>query len=188
MEDLQLLPIIFMSIESDFDKNKVIEIYEQYRSLMMYIAMQVLHDHALAEDAVSESFEKIIKNIHKVGDIACYKTRSLIVIIVKNTAINIWNKRKRTDTSDLDNHNPADNSPSVSEEIITAESYNKLVKIIDNLPDTYRDVAVLSLLHELSHQEIADTLNISYDTVKMRMSRAKKEIRKKLETGKKVMG
>ena len=176
-----MLPVIFLALVSDADKSKIIKIYEEYRSLMLYIAKQILKDHALAEDAVSESIEKLIRNIHKVGDVSCYKTRALVVIIVKNTAINIWRKIKRASVSgDTEIGEVADKTPIAPDKIISMEGYNKIVNIINSLPETYRDAAVLSFLHEYSHSEIAEMLGISYDTVKMRISRAKKIIRKKV--------
>lgn len=179
-----LIPLIFTALENQTDRNKIILIYEEYRNLMLYIAMQVLHDRATAEDAVSESIEKLIRNIHKVGDVPCYKTRSLVVIIVRNTAINIWKKGKRSDTGKDDEiEKIADATPLAADELVSTEGYNKLVAIINSLPDTYRDVAVLSLIHEYSHSDIAETLGIGYDVVKMRLSRAKKSIREKVMAG-----
>ena len=178
-----MIPIIFMTIESENDKNKIISIYQQYRGLMFYIAKQILKDQASAEDAVSDSIEKLIRNLHKIDDISCYKTRSLIVIIVRNTALNILKKAKYTDISDPQTEEAADTSPIAIEEIVSTEAYNKIVEIINSLPDTYRDAAVLSLLHERTYDDIAGLLDISYDAVKMRLSRAKKIIRNKLGGG-----
>ncbi|MCL2400494.1 MAG: RNA polymerase sigma factor [Defluviitaleaceae bacterium] len=176
-----MFPLIFFTLDSEADKNKIVQLYEKYHRLMFYVARKVLSDHALAEDAVSESIEKMIYNIHKIDDISCYKTKAFIVIIVRNTALNILKKKGRTDTHlDVDSEVIADESFLVSDKIISIESYNNIVSIINSLPDTLRDVAVLSLVHEQSHSEIAEILEISYDTVKMRLSRAKKTIRTKL--------
>ena len=176
-----MFPLIFFALDSEADKNKIVQLYEKYHRLMFYVARKVLSDHGLIEDAVSESIEKMIHNIHKIGDISCYKTKAFIVIIVRNTALNIVKKKGRTDTHlDIDTEPITDDAPLVSEKIITMESYDNIVNIINSLPDTLRDVAVLSLVHEQSHSEIAQLLEISYDTVKMRLSRAKKTIRTKL--------
>ena len=165
-------------------EEKVLQIYEKYHRLMLYIAKQILSDHALAEDAVSESIEKLIRNIHKVGDVSCYKTKSFVVIIVRNTALNILKKQGRTDSyEEAEFEKIPDKDTNISDEIISAEGYNKIVDIIDALPDSLRDTAILSLVHGQSHEEIAETLEISYDAVKMRLSRAKKTIRLKLEGG-----
>lgn len=158
---------------------KITQIYEKYYGLMLYIAMKVLFDRALAEDAVSESIEKLIKNIHKVGDVSCYQTRSLIVIIVRNTALNILKKAKR-EGPEAEFEQIVDDALPVSEEVLSMEGYKNIVEIVNNLPDTYRDVAILSLVHEYEHREIAETLGISYEAVKMRLSRAKKIVRDKL--------
>ena len=176
-----MIPLIFMTIKNEDDKNKIVQIYEQYRGLMLHIATQVLHDRATAEDAVSESIEKLIRNLHKVGDVSCYKTRALVVVIVRNTAINIWNKNKRAGYGNDDEiERISDKAPLLSDNIVSIEGYDKIVDIINVLPDTYKDVAVLSLLHEYSHSEIAKILDIGYDTVKMRLSRAKKILREKV--------
>ena len=173
-------------MNNEADNNKIIKVYEEYYGLMLYIAIQVLKDRALSEDAVSESIEKLIRNIHKVGDISCYKTRSLIVIIVRNTAINILKKSKRAESVSIDEQEIADNTSYIPDEILSMENYKRIVDIINCLSDTYRDAAVLSLVHDYSHKEIAEILSISYETVKMRISRAKKIIRDKLGDAKYV--
>jgi RNA polymerase sigma-70 factor (ECF subfamily) len=179
-----MIPIVFLSLDTEEDRSKIIRIYEKYRGLMFYVAVNILKDHALAEDAVSDSIEKLINNIHKVGDVSCYKTRSLVVIIVKNTALNMLKKNKRADFLDPDDENAiADTSPTAADKMTSEEGFGSIVAVINSLPDTYRDAAILSVLHEHSHDDIAKMLDISYATAKMRVSRAKKAIRDKLERG-----
>jgi len=172
-----------MVLDNKKDRSKIIQIYEEYYSLMYYTAARILKDHALAEDAVADSIEKLIRNIHKVGEISCYKTRALIVIIVKHTALNIIKKANRSDSLDTQEDEIADTAPLITDEIMSMESFNNLVGIIHSLPDTYREAAVLSLVHGYSHEDISKVLDISYNTVKMRISRAKKSIRNKLGEG-----
>ena len=62
---------------------------------MKHIAFEVLKDDALAEDAVQDAFVKIIKHLDDLGEIKCHKTKSFIVIIVRNSAIDILRKEKR---------------------------------------------------------------------------------------------
>jgi DNA-directed RNA polymerase specialized sigma24 family protein len=55
-----------ISILENADENtkKEIELmYEKYSALMEHTALNVLKDHGLAEDAVSESIIKIIKKL-----------------------------------------------------------------------------------------------------------------------------
>ena len=83
------------------DKNKFELLYEKYRKLMFYIANNILNDEYLAEDAVHQTFIKI-KNLDKIDDVSCHKTKSFIVIMVRNTAINMYNRRKRTSVIPFD--------------------------------------------------------------------------------------
>jgi RNA polymerase sigma-70 factor (ECF subfamily) len=86
---------LMMLIDSEEDRSKFEIIYETYHRLMFFLARQILPDDRDAEDAVQESFIKIIKNLDKISDPKCPKTKHFIVIIVKRTAIDIKKKKKR---------------------------------------------------------------------------------------------
>lgn len=49
-------------LENNNGREKLTEIYHQYQRRMYAVAMHYLHNAALAEDAVQDSFVKIIKN------------------------------------------------------------------------------------------------------------------------------
>ncbi|WP_253297291.1 RNA polymerase sigma factor [Chryseobacterium sp. PCH239] len=51
-------------------------------------------------------------------------------------------------------------------------------ELLDQLPDAYRMVFNLYVLEEYSHQEIADTLQISVAVSKTQLFRAKEKLRK----------
>jgi len=167
-----------MTLASEDDKNKIVKVYEKYRSLMFYIAKDILKDNAHAEDAVSESVIKLIHNLHKIGDIASPKTKSFVVIVVRNTAMNLYNKTSRMGMSlEIELENIADNIPQIDDELISKDGYKHIVDIIDSLPSTLRDVIILSLLHGFSNKEISEITGISYDTVRKRIFRAKQSIK-----------
>jgi len=169
------------AMDSKPDKRKIEKVFDEYYPLMMHIAKGILHDHALAEDAVSDSLEKLIKNVNKIGDVPCHKTASLIVTIVRNTSLNILKKANRSESLD-DEHfgDVADEGSPILEKIISDESIEDIKSIIGSLPPILLDVAELSIIHEYSNKEIAELLEISNDTVRTRLSRAKKIIRGKL--------
>jgi len=168
---------MFTVMENECDRNKFLKIYEEYRSLMFYVAEDILKDHALAEDAVSESFIKIMHNLHKIDQIPCHKTKAFIVIIVKNTALNVYNKMRSEKSLETELEKTTDNIPQVSDEIINKESYKNIIDIINSLPDALRNVAVLSLLHGLKNKEIAEIMGISYDTTRKRTLRSRNAIK-----------
>jgi RNA polymerase sigma-70 factor (ECF subfamily) len=54
--------------------------------------------------------------------------------------------------------------------------------VVDQLPEGYRTVLLLSDFEELTNPEIATILNISIDTVKIRLHRGRTELRKAMES------
>lgn len=58
-------------IETDEDKSKFEKIYERYKNLMFYTAMQILNHTQDAEDAVHQAFIPIIDNIDKISEPDC---------------------------------------------------------------------------------------------------------------------
>jgi len=169
--------ISIAAISSEEDRSKMVQIFDEYYALMIRVAIGILKDRALAEDAVSESIVKLIENISNIGEVSCYKTKSYIVIIVRNTSLNILKKAKRSQSLDGEHSDIVDIDAQIPETLISMEGYESIVGIVKSLPPTLKDVAVLSLVHGYSHNEIAELLGISYDTVKMRLSRAKQAIR-----------
>jgi len=169
-------------LESGYEEKSAL-LFNEYRSLMLFIANGVLNDYALAEDAVSESFIRIIRNLHKVDEIFCHKTRSLVVTIVKNVAIDMYNKRKGIEIGYGDDE-VADMSNSaigVDDEVISIDGYNNLVGIINALPPRLRDVADLVFIHKYDYNEASEILGITYDNVRQRVSRARKAITGQLQ-------
>ena len=179
--------VFYLSVlDTEEDKTKFELIYEQYGKLMFYIANQILKDKFLAEDAVHDSFIKIIKNLDKIQDVNCHKTKSFIAIIVKNHAINMFNNRKRKYCISLDEvqnilfkdfedfvlENNNDNN---------VNSLGDIGKAIMQLPTIYKDVMILKFVHELANPEIATLLNINETTVRKRIERAKQKIQASLE-------
>ena len=61
--------------------------------------------------------------------------------------------------------------------VIRKEMRECINEYIDRLPPDYRTVIVLSELEGLANQEIAEILNISLDSVKIRLHRARAKLK-----------
>ncbi|MGB9762891.1 MAG: RNA polymerase sigma factor [Minisyncoccia bacterium] len=70
----KMLPIYLAMLDGEEDKNKFELLYVTYRKLMFYVANRILNDERLAEDAVHQTFLKILENFDKVGEISCHKS------------------------------------------------------------------------------------------------------------------
>ena len=165
-----MLPIYLAMLDGEEDKNKFELLYVTYRKLMFYVANRILNDERLAEDAVHQAFLKILENFDKVGEISCHKTRSYVVIIVRNAAINMYNSRKRHPTVPIE------------EAVFCAagdlseltENLDSLAKAVLKLPAIYKDARKLKYVQEFSNAEIAGMLGISEAAVRKRLERARR--------------
>lgn len=166
--------LFLASIQSDGDRSKAERLYYAYRKLMYKVAFDILHDKHLAEDAIGEAFVKIIKNLHKIGEENCPRTKNFLVIICRNTAINMYNKRNKQCYYDETVDTLSDiASPSTEELVITKESILAVSEVIKGLKPIYRDVIFLTRVYAYSVKDTATLLGISEDAVKKRLSRAR---------------
>ena len=178
-----MVKVLFLlnAVISDSEHSKAVEIYQKYYSTMIYTAKSILNDIELAEDAVSESMIKIFKNLDKISDVSSYKTRGYIVIIVRNTSLNILKRQKAIiEIPDACIDDIPDTDASLFDSLISEESYQSIIQAIRSLPDSLSNVLYLSTVNDLDNKNISKSLNLSYDVVRMRLSRAKKAIKKVL--------
>lgn len=173
-----MLNLYLTLIDTDEDKIRFTKLYEQYRHLMFYIAKEILQDEHLSEDAVQEAFLRIAKNFHKVGEILCPETRNFTVIITRNVAINMINRKHNE--LDMDSYlNSA--SSELTEDVFETVSNKLLMECILKLPETYRDPLYLYHLYGYSFNEISNLLSVSVETAKKRAQRARHMLKVLLE-------
>ena len=80
-------------------------------------------------------------------------------------------------TTNKDNYTPPDNK------IIHDEMNECIREFVDKLPPDYRTIIALKELDGFTNKEIAEILEISLDTAKIRLHRARAKLRKNLEAG-----
>lgn len=157
--------IYLQMIEDPQDRSKFEQLYLHYKGLMHYTANKILRNDQDAEDAVHEAFVALIENIQKISDIQCHKTKSYVVTIVENKAIDLYRKKQRHPTG------------AFMEELqgVTAEYEldDGLTQCILKLPARYREVILLRYEQGVPDGEIAKLLGISQPTVRKLAQRAK---------------
>ncbi len=157
-------------------------IYQAHKDIMYAHAYSILKDVPSAEDAVSDSFVSLARNFSKTDTMDCNQLRSYLIIIARNAAFKIYNKRKReisTEDVYFDTENP-DNFTLHTER---QELYQTLFGLIRQLDPKYGDVVMLRYYCEMREKDIADSLGISVENVKVRLHRAKALLKKMLKEG-----
>ncbi len=72
-------------------------------------------------------------------------------------------------------------TPLLDTQLIRKEMNECIRGIVDGLPENYRTVLILSDLEGLTNKEIAEVLDISLETIKIRLHRGRVRLRKELE-------
>ena len=171
-----------MKIFNEERRKKFRELYEDYRDTMYWICYNIVNDEHDAEDCVHNSFMKISKIIDKIEYERVDRTKMLVIIIAKNTAIDFYRKKKQMyDWEDIDKLEDLVDWNQVEDNIIAEYNYQCLLVEIDNLPEKLRDVLRLRYLFDLTIPEIAEQLSLSETNVYARICRAKKILLEALE-------
>lgn len=85
-------------LESDAQRNELSEIYESNKKTFYMIAFSKLHNAQDAEDAVQEAFLAVVKRPEIFFGIPANKRVSYINVIIRNIAVEMWNKKHITCT------------------------------------------------------------------------------------------
>lgn len=166
-------------IDEPSDKEKFMNIYNTYNKLMFKVAMSVLHNKALADEAVQDCFLKIAMSIELMPDVRSKKTRALIIIMVRNKSMNNLKAEHYDKTESLDK--AEDVSGDTINNIMSEIGYKRLIEEISGLDDIYRDILTLRFICDYSIDEICSLLDISKGTAGSRISRGRKFLIEKLE-------
>jgi RNA polymerase sigma-70 factor (ECF subfamily) len=173
-----------MTIDDSKTRSKLEELYKTYYKEMYITAYSILRDHHEAEDVVQNAIIRLSNNLKKISKIKCKKTRSYLVIIVRNLSYNVYNKRKKLY---LIEHSEVQRLPDteeilMEEQLIKASFSLEMDQYLKHLHQPYLDILTLRYYYELEIKEISNLLDITDNNVYVRIHRALtalKEILKK---------
>jgi len=142
--------------------------YKIYFGKMFPIALRYGRNREDAQEIINTAFLKVINSISAYRD---DNFGGWVSTIVKRTAIDHCRKgyfKNSQVTSEL-----IDIDTKVYNEAISNLEVEEILNLLPQLPDSSRTVFNLFVFEELSHQEIADKLNIAVGTSKWHVSQAR---------------
>ena len=160
-------------MNSQMKENEKAELlFGLYEQEMYRVCFAILGDPYTAEDAVSESFLKLLKNRDRIVDPRADSCRRYVIKTTKNTAIDMYRKkaREREILEDLPENQVSvvpltdDMSPIDTEDVL------------DRLSKKYRDVIVCMCINGLTVHETSAVLKISEACVRKRLERARHQL------------
>jgi len=148
------------------------QLYMQYYSFSLSVCTRYVTDLSDAKSVMNQGFFKVFKNLDKYKDEYAFKP--WLKTIMVNTALDhIKMNKKHAYNAELNHsHDRASN-----ENILDKLNYDDLIKVVNQLPTSYRTVFNLFVIDGYKHEEIAERLGIGIGTSKSNLSRAKEKLR-----------
>lgn len=151
-------------------------LFDKYAATMLGVCIRYFRNIEEAEDAMQEGFIKVYANIDKFRFEGSFE--GWIRRIMINTALNYYRSNlKHYFHSDIEE---------TEDRVILEKEFNQdfyvedLLKIVRDLPPGYQMIFNLFEIEGYSHKEIAEILNISKNTSKSQLLKARKLLQKKL--------
>jgi RNA polymerase sigma factor (sigma-70 family) len=156
------------------------QLYDQYVSVMFAICLRYAKSQDEAEDLLQEGFLKVFQNINSFRQQGSLE--GWIKRIMVNHALNHYKKtRKSLFFEDVDEINELEILDRDEENELTEPIQpEKLLEFIQSLPEGYKMVFNLYVFENYGHKEIAATLNISENTSKTQLMKARRHLQKKV--------
>lgn len=173
-----MLLYLMAEIEDWGDKARFIWLYNNFRHKMYRVALHILGEEDGAQDAVQQSFLKIIQNFSRVSKLSQTEVGPYVITIAENTAKDMLRRQKRWAVNALEDELWI---PPAAETVESETAYTRLVELILSMPDSYRDILYLSCVEEQSPKEIAHRLGLKQGQVDGRLHRGKKLLREIVE-------
>ena len=159
----------------------IVALVEQYAQALYRVAFSVVRNAAEAEDAVQETFLRVLKNRAKLPELR--DTRVWLVRITWNVVLDRKRRSKvRPETDDIAELARTLPSSDLGSEAATISSseYRRILGLIDRLPAKEREALLLSAVEELTTVEIAAVLSTSESSIRSRLFRARQLLAKLL--------
>ena len=154
------------------DKNEFISLVLPLKDRLFRVAWCILRSKEEAEDIVQDVMLKVWRDEKgKVVNLAAY-----CYTMARNLALNRL-VLKDNRSKELEGAYEQEVQEQPLENIIRTEKMKLLYRMIDGLPGLQRDVVQLRDMEGLSYRDIAKTLQVTEEQVKVNLFRARKKIK-----------
>ena len=161
-------------------RNAQKQLYEKFVSSMFTVCLRYARSRDEAEDLLQEGFLRIFQNINSFRQQGSFE--GWMKRIMVNHALNQHKKsRKSPFFEDVDEVSESELLTfQDDQEVNSPVPPEKLLELIQSLPEGYRMVFNLYVFEDYSHKEIASSLNITENTSKTQLMKARRHLKKKI--------
>ena len=182
-----ILPLVISSMPQGEARDYMAWLYREHHRLMFATAWKYFRDKHTVEDIVSDSCVALMKNIDTLRGLDRIKLRAYIVSAVKSASLDYIDKSQRRakyviHASDEAMRTVSDKTD-VQQEVALRQEVADVWSAIAKLG--YKEQRIMQLRYSqgLTDQEIARKLNLSEESIRKYVSRARAHIKAMLRAG-----
>ncbi|NEW08553.1 RNA polymerase sigma factor [Paenibacillus sp. SYP-B3998] len=180
------LTLIFTCDFYTLDKGVQEQVYQEFYLLVYPMIYFILRDHAGVEDIIQESFLRAVSKAPTLKEIDKYE--GWVKKLTRNVTLNHLRKHKRNrEELETDLILVTKEAAPTSEYLVPLEKEVELkhmreaiIKYINQLSPSYRQIIAMKWIHNLSYKEMASELGVTEGVIRQRLFRAREAIRQKL--------
>jgi RNA polymerase sigma-70 factor (ECF subfamily) len=150
------------------EESALAELYDRYGRVAYGLALRVLRDEALAEDAVQEAFLSVWRGAPRfIPERA--KASTWILTLVHRRAVDLVRREERRRAEPLDDSEPAGAEPAAEDVAWLRLERERVQLALRQLPDQQREAIELAYYGGFTQSELAERLGQPLGTIKSRM-------------------
>lgn len=157
---------------------RIVELFELHADSVFHVAWRIVWSVPDAEDVTQTTFVRAFTRLDQLRDAG--RARPWLLQIAYHSALEVLRRRRDvpTDPSELPDRPTAHDTEQIADRRATL---TLLQEAVDQLPGTLRLAFVLRDIEGLSMIEVAETLGVGESAAKMRVARAREQLRLRLE-------
>ena len=162
------------------DEGAFADLMREYYPLVYAIVIRIVGNSHDAEEVVQDAFFNAYRGLTQLKDATKFK--SWLAEIAQNCARN-WLRKQRGDTVSIDevSEQMLQTQDSPDERLTRLEQRELIRRTIEMLPQKDREIARAFYLEGASYDELTSTHGLSYNAIASRLSRAKRQLSKRLQ-------
>ena len=185
MGDQAVNSVSNMSGETNSYEAQFLAAYDEYNDALFRHAHLRISNRERAIDLVHDTYTKVWSYIRQGYEVKNF--RPFLYKVLNNLIIDEYRKKKEQSLDTLLDQDGVDEgsfdelSESSVEALVAAIDGSKAFDLLEELPDMYREVIILRFVDGLGPKEMSDLIEEKENVVSVRIHRALKILRKKIE-------
>jgi RNA polymerase sigma-70 factor (ECF subfamily) len=179
MRGIAMLGFYLMMLDTPEEQSRMAQIWKKYHKYFLNIAKKYLADRQTAEDAVSDTFTKIIENKEKLFKMSENDFQAYTTVICKNCCLIILRNNKKCGSLEK-----IPEGEIVEEDLAdileNRENIAILMECLRDLDLENKTILQWHYVNELTLKESAEKTGISLSAVKNSLARARGKLKKLL--------